>query len=46
MEEFDPIEKGVDTPEGREYAVDNDLIDGGQEGFLAGYDDMPEEAEE
>ncbi|MCD4759308.1 hypothetical protein K8R33_00285 [archaeon] len=46
MEEFDPIERGLDTPEGREYAIDNQEISGGEEGFLAGYNETPEEAED
>ena len=46
MEEFDPIKDGLDTPEGREHAVDNQSISGGEEGFLAGYDELPEETED
>lgn len=46
MDEFDSIERGLDTPEGREDAIDNHQIHASEEGFLAGYNDWPEEAED
>ena len=42
-DEFDEIEQGLDTPEGRENAIENHEIDPGEEGFLEGYNDWSEE---
>ena len=46
MDEFDSIERGFDTPEGREDGIDSEHLNGGEEGFLMGFEDTLEETED
>lgn len=45
MDEFDSIERGFDTPEGREDGINSEHLSGGEEGFLMGFEEEPEESE-
>lgn len=37
MDELDPIERGEDTPEGREHLVDSEGMGADEAGFTMGY---------